>query len=180
MSTGSLLGRIDRTGVPLLLARLAIGIVFILMGWAKVQDPINFLKLMRQYRMMDEQTWYVFLNASAVIVPWLEIVCGVVLLAGVAVRPAGIISAGMLLAFTPLILKRGLELYQADPSVGLCGVNFDCGCGAGQVYLCSKIAENVGLFLAALIVVFSRSRRFCLSNRWARRESVPVPAGAGA
>ena len=45
----SFLARADRSGWPLLLARLALGVMFVWMGVAKILDPVEFLKLMRQY-----------------------------------------------------------------------------------------------------------------------------------
>ncbi|HNQ22061.1 MAG TPA: DoxX family membrane protein [Phycisphaerae bacterium] len=164
-ATPSLIARLDRTGVPLLLARLILGGLLIWMGIVKVLAPIDFLKLMRQYQMLDEQSAYVFLNLVAVVLPWVETLCGVALVLGLGVRGAGLLSGGMLLVFTPLILKRGLELYQAG-TLAFCGVKFDCGCGAGEVYLCNKLAENIALLLLSLLVVFSRTRRFCLERWW--------------
>ena len=164
----SLLARVDGTGVPLLLTRLILGGLFVWMGVVKIQAPVDFLKLMRQYQLLDETSGYLLLNLTAVVLPWVETICGVALILGIAVRGAGVISAGMLAFFTPMILKRGLELYHTG-SVSFCEVNFDCGCGAGVVFLCSKLAENCGLLLLALLAILSRSRRFCLSSWWHRR-----------
>lgn len=164
----SLLARLDGTGVPLLLTRLILGGLFVWMGVVKIAEPVDFLKLMRQYQLLDETSAYVLLNLVAVILPWVETLCGVVLILGIAVRGAGVVSLGMLAFFTPMILKRGLELYHTG-SVSFCEVNFDCGCGAGVVFLCSKLAENCSLLLLSLIAVLSRSRRFCLSSWWHRR-----------
>ena len=171
---GSLLRRADQTGIPLLLARVLLGALFIYMGLKKVADPIDFLKLMRQYKMLPAGYW---MNSAALILPWIETLCGTALLLGVAVRGAGLILAGMLAAFTPLVLTRGLELYQAaEGSLTFCQVSFDCGCGAGVVLLCAKLAENVASFLLALIAVTSRSRRFCLSRLLLRRTARRIPS----
>ena len=173
--TPSLLGRLDQTGVPLLLTRLVLGGMLVWLGTAKIaDDPVTFLKLMRQYRVLDEQQHYYSMNLVAVVLPWIETVCGVALLLGVAVRGAGTLSASMLALFTPMILTRGLELYQAG-SVSFCGVNFDCGCGAGVVFLCNKLLENCGLFLLSMVAIVSRSRKFCLSRLLLHRPS-PEPA----
>lgn len=154
----------DRSGVPLLAARLVLGGLFVYMGIAKiVDDPARFLKLMHQYQALP-RSWPFFLNLVAVVLPWMETVCGLALLAGVAIRGAGVVTAAMLVLFTPLILMRGLELFH-ERGVALCDVNFDCGCGAGEVFLCNKLAENAGLFLLALLAIVSRSRRFCLAGR---------------
>jgi uncharacterized membrane protein YphA (DoxX/SURF4 family) len=165
---GGVISRIDQTGIPLAVARLVLGGLFIYMGIKKILDPVDFLKLMRQYELLPT-SWPVFLNTVAVVVPWIETFCGAALVLGVAVRGAGLVSAGMLAMFTPLILMRGLELYH-ETGLAFCAVNFDCGCGAGVVFLCNKLAENVGLFLLALLALLSRSRRWCLEDR------EPVPS----
>lgn len=165
----SLLSRPNQADITLLLTRLALGGMLVWLGTAKiVDDPVNFLKLMRQYHLLDEHQYYLFMNLVAVVLPWIETICGVALLLGVAIRGAGVVSAGMLAAFTPMILARGLELYHAE-SIPFCAVNFDCGCGAGVVFLCTKLLENCGLFLLSIVAVMSRSRRFCLSRVFLRR-----------
>ncbi|MHC4090953.1 MAG: DoxX family protein [Planctomycetota bacterium] len=155
--------------MPLLVARLVVGLLFLYMGTKKIADPFEFLKLMRQYKMLP--AGYA-MNLIAVVVPWVEAVCGAALLAGVALRGAGLISAGMLAVFTPLILIRGIELRSSVFSdLTFCQVSFDCGCGAGVVLLCNKLAENAGLLLLALVAVLSRSRRFCLSGALLQKAS---------
>jgi len=166
--------RLDRTGLPLLLARLALAAVLLIYGAVKIEDPVKFLKLMHQYRVVPDSA-YAAMNTMAVVLPWIEVTCGTALLLGVAVRAAGVVAALLLAGFTPLILLRGLELYHGGAASSFCGVNFDCGCGAGNVYVCNKLAENVGLFLLALIPIFSRSRRLCLGALWDRARRAAPP-----
>ena len=147
------MARLDQTGVPLLIARLFVGALFVYLAIDKIRDPVNFLKLTRQYKLVNEQSAYVLMNLIAVTLPWLEMLCGVVLILGVAVRAAGLLSAGMLVVFTPMILSRGLELYHLGVADTFCGVSFDCGCGSGVVFLCSKLLENSAMLLAAVLVV---------------------------
>ncbi len=160
----SWIGRLDQTGIPSLVARLAIGYLFVSMGWNKIGDPINFLKLMRQYDIFDPETGHVLMNLTVVILPWLEVVCGLILILGVAVRAAGLISAGMLAVFTPMILMRGLQLLQQGEAPTLCGIEFDCGCGSGPVFVCWKLAENSLLLLGCIMLIASRSNRFGLPS----------------
>lgn len=157
------LSSLDRTGIPLLVVRLVLGGMFVWMGTAKIGDPVHFLKLMRQYEVLPTSPPH-FLNTVAVVLPWIEAACGAALILGVAIRGAGLVSAVMLILFTPLIFLRGLEIYYQG-GVSFCDVNFDCGCGAGVVFLCHKLAENAGMFLLALLAIFSHSRRFCLDGR---------------
>jgi uncharacterized membrane protein YphA (DoxX/SURF4 family) len=172
---GGWLRRADDTGVPLGIARLVLAGMFIYMGLSKTLDPIDFLKAIRVYHVLPETPPY-FLNLTAVILPVLEVMCGLALLLGVAVRGAGLTLFGMLLVFTAALVSQSLDIHAAQP-IAYCDIRFDCGCGAGEVYICSKLAENAGLTLLALVATLSRSRRFCLSN-WFRRSPSPVPAPA--
>lgn len=66
------------------LARWWLGVVFIYMGLHKaLPHPEGFLKLVRQYDMVSNPVW---LNMIGAALPWFEVYCGVLLLAGVAVR----------------------------------------------------------------------------------------------
>ena len=67
----------------------------------------------------------------------------------------------MLLAFYPPLLIRAFDIYH-QTGMPFCDVRFDCGCGTGEVFICSKLAENTVLVLLSLCAVFSRFPRFCL------------------
>jgi putative oxidoreductase len=161
-----LLSRVDQTGVPLLLCRLALGGLFIWMGLVKARAPGDFLKLIYQYHMIPDSAWWL-LNLTAATLPWVETCCGVLLVLGVALRGTALTLMAMLAVFTPAVLIRALGIYHAK-AIAFCAIKFDCGCGAGEVYICSKLAENTALFLAAVLILISRSRRFCLRPRLIR------------
>lgn len=158
----SLLRRLDATGVPLLLARLIIGGLFIYMGIVKIQDPIAFLKQVNLYEMLP-QTPPHLLNTTAVLLPWLEVVCGLALVLGVYLRGAGTIIALMLAVFTPAIFLRAWEIHSTE-GTPFFQIAFDCGCGTGEVIIWQKLLGNAGLLLGSLVAVFSASRRFCLQG----------------
>ena len=164
-----LIRRIDATGVPLLLARLAVGGMFAYLSYMKIRDPINFLKLTREYGVVPLHP-PIFLNLIAVAMPWLEMLSAVALLLGVARRGAALLITGMLLFFTPMLFLRAWNMLTAPGSAfaRFCAVKFDCGCGTGEVFICSKLAENVALLIGALLVLFSTSQRFCLTALWSR------------
>jgi len=157
-----LLRRMDDTGVPLLVARLVLAVLFLKMGLSKMLDPIDFLKLTREYHMLPDTPSY-FLNLTAVVLPALELVCGLALLVGLPVRGAAVTLLGMLVVFTGAIFLRSLDIH-AQGEIAYCAIKFDCGCGAGEVYICRKLLENGGLLFLSLVAVLSRSRRFCLSG----------------
>ena len=156
----SLLRRWDETGVPLLLARLVMGVLFIYMAWDKIANPDVFLKLIREYQMLPLHP-PILINSIAILLPWVETLCGILLILGVALRGVSVTLLVMLIGFTILVALRAIGIWQAE-SVPFCSIKFDCGCGAGVQYICYKIPENVVLCILSIGVILSRSRRFCL------------------
>jgi len=59
------------------------------------------------------------------------------------------------------VLRRALEL-QTGSGLPFCAIKFDCGCGAGEVLICRKLAENVLLTLLSLGLIFLRHHRLAL------------------
>jgi uncharacterized membrane protein YphA (DoxX/SURF4 family) len=141
------------------LIRLLLGAHFIWMGWVKAMDPVSFLKLVRQYGVIDNPY---LLNTVAAALPWFEICCGVLLVLGVAQRGTAVLILGMLVPFSGLVLNRGLELA-ALKHVALCAISFDCGCGSGEVFVCRKLAEN------GLLILFSIALLTGLGSQWSLR-----------
>ena len=76
------------------LIRWLLGAVFLYLGLTKALHPVEFLKLMRQY---DLTQYSLLLNSLAAWLPWFEIFCGVLLLAGVAVRGTALTLTLMLI-----------------------------------------------------------------------------------
>jgi hypothetical protein len=57
-------------------------------------------------------------------------------------------------------------------------VKFDCGCGAGEVYICHKLAENAALLLLAAWMLTGPGRRLCLRFSLLRSERRVEPPPA--
>jgi uncharacterized membrane protein YphA (DoxX/SURF4 family) len=129
-------------------ARIVLGALFLYMGLIKVQHPVEFLKLLREYNLTEHA---LFLNLVAATLPWFEVFTGILLVCGIAVRGAGVVSLGMLVPFTIVVAQRAAAIHAAQ-GTPFCGIRFDCGCGGGEVLICRKLAENVGLMILALIV----------------------------
>jgi uncharacterized membrane protein YphA (DoxX/SURF4 family) len=141
-------------------ARWLLGALFVYTGLEKGLDPVSFLKLVRQYDMV--QTPFL-LNSIAAALPWFEVFCGALLLAGIAVRGTALTLAGVLIPFTAVVWHRALVL-QAARAIPFCAVKFDCGCGTGEVFICGKLLENAGLILLAFWLLAGRGR--CLALRY--------------
>lgn len=141
------------------MARWWLGCVFIYMGLHKaLPHPDYFLKLILQYDMVTEPP---LLNSIGLTLPWFEVFCGLLLLAGVAVRGAALNIIVMLVPFTLVVLKRALAIA-AVTGKPFCAVKFDCGCGAGEVYVCHKLVENTVLLLLSAWLLTSRGRQLCV------------------
>jgi uncharacterized membrane protein YphA (DoxX/SURF4 family) len=99
---------------PLLLVfRVVLGGLFIYAGVVKVVDPLGFAQDIRNYRLVGQSLAFV----AAVVLPWLEILAGAFLIAGIWKRGATLVITGLLVFFIVLTLvtmARGLDV--------------DCGC----------------------------------------------------
>ena len=154
------------------LARWFLGGMFLYMGLNKTLHPVEFLKLVRQYDVLHH---HLLLNFVASTLPWFEIFCGLLLLFGVAVRGAAVMLVAMLIPFTVVVLMRALEIHGAG-GLPFCAIKFDCGCGAGEVFICRKLAENVLLTALSSALVFWRSRRLCLRHSFFKTVPASVRA----
>ena len=141
-----------------------LGGMFLYMGLNKALHPIEFLKLVRQYDVLHH---HLLLNLVASTLPWFEIFCGLLLVFGVAVRGAAVMLVAMLVPFTWAVLSRALDIHAAS-HLPFCAIKFDCGCGAGEVFICRKLAENALLTALSVALVFLRSHRLCLRHSLAR------------
>ncbi|MCX6905228.1 MAG: DoxX family protein [Verrucomicrobia bacterium] len=137
--------------------RWVLGILFIYMGLNKALHPAAFLKLVRQYDMVQ---WYILLNLIASLLPWFEVFCGLLLIAGVAVRGSALMLVLMLIPFTFIVIKRA----QAASGVPFCTIKFDCGCGGGEVLICWKVIENSLLTLLSVALLFCRKSRLAIRH----------------
>jgi uncharacterized membrane protein YphA (DoxX/SURF4 family) len=152
------------------LARWWLGCVFVYMGLQKaLPHPEHFLKLVLQYDMVTSSF---LLNCIGAALPWFEVYCGLLLLFGVAVRGVALNLIVMLVPFTLVVLKRALAVA-ATKGIPLCAVKFDCGCGAGEVFICHKVVENTVLLLLSVWLLTGCGRQLCLRFSLFR-EKAPV------
>ena len=132
-----------------LAVRCLLGGLFLYMGLIKTPEPENFMKLVRQYDLVQTP---LLLNLIGACLPWFEAFCGLLLLAGVAVRGTALVLLAMLVPFTVLVWRHALALHAAGGGA-FCAIKFDCGCGAGEILICYKLVENAGLSaLCALLI----------------------------
>lgn len=127
----------------LLIIRVVLAFVFIYAGVEKIADPESFSKAIYNYKLFPEFT----INFFAITIPWLEIICGVLLLFGIEIKANASIFSFLLLFFIVIIL---ISLMR--------GLNIDCGCfGSSSPVAWNKIFENFFLLIGGiLLILFSR------------------------
>jgi uncharacterized membrane protein YphA (DoxX/SURF4 family) len=145
-------GPVRATDIAAVFARWLLGATFLYLG---------LVKLVRQYDMLHH---HLLLNLVASALPWFEVFCGLLLLLGVAVRGAAVMLVAMLVPFTAVVLLRALAM-QKTGGLPFCAIKFDCGCGAGEVFICRKLVENVLLTALAAALILWRDHRFCLLKK---------------
>ena len=134
-----------------LAARLVVGGVWIYAGAIKLPDPDQSVAAVRAYELLPGETAVTVGH----LLPVLETVVGGMLVLGVLVRGAAVVSALLFVAFIIGIA-----------SVWARGIEIDCGCFGGGGYDPDatakypwEIARDVGLLaLSAFLVWLSRSR----------------------
>ena len=154
-----------------LVARLVVGGVWIYAGALKLPDPDASVAAVRAYELLPGE--------SAVTVghllPILEVVVGAMLVLGVLVRGAAVVSGLLFVAFVVGIV-----------SVWSRGIEIDCGCFGGGGYdpdATSKypweIARDVALLALSVYLVWLRRSRLALDSLLFRSTTDPttdVPA----
>jgi uncharacterized membrane protein YphA (DoxX/SURF4 family) len=151
----------------MLLARFLVGGYFAYLAIGKISDPIKFLKDIREYHLLPESMPFLF-NFTAVSLPWIEILCGILLILGVWLRASAAVILVLMTFFTTAIFIRALGVYGGSDTA-FCAIEFDCGCGSGVINICLKLITNLGLAALTAVVLLSRSRRFSLESLFGRR-----------
>jgi uncharacterized membrane protein YphA (DoxX/SURF4 family) len=92
-----------------LVVRVLLGLVFVYASLDKIADPGAFARIVYQWQVLGP----VPSNLVAVTLPWVELVAGVLLVAGVWRREASSVVAVMLVVFivaAVLVLARGIDV----------------------------------------------------------------------
>lgn len=132
------------------LARLAVAGLFLAACIAKIRDPEAFALAIHRYRLLPGE----WINLLAIVMPWIELTCGLAVLAAPArLRAAGaLLIAGMLAVFTVAIslnLLRGIEA-----SCGCFSTRADAAVSDGW-----NLVRNGALIWLALAVLVDAFRR---------------------
>jgi putative oxidoreductase len=134
-----------RNRTLLLVFRLVLGGLFVYAGLVKVLHPLDFAQDIRNYRLVG-QALSLF---AAIVLPWLEILAGAFLIAGIWTRGAALVISSLLVMFimlTVITMIRGLDV--------------ECGC-FGAVSRKSGwgvIVEDLAMLYLGLCWLFAPGR----------------------
>lgn len=139
-----------------LLARLVVGGVWVVAGAIKLPDPAASVRAVRAYDLLPES----IVPTVGHVLPIVEVLVGVCLIAGLLVRGMAIVSALLFVAFI-----IGISAAWAR------GLQIDCGCfggggfegGASDEYPW-EIARDAVLLLVSLYLVWRPRSRFAVDS----------------
>lgn len=133
-----------------LLLRMLVGTVFLVFGIEKLNALTIFGGSIAAYQLVPSE----LANILAILFAWTEVVVGVLLFAGAAIRGSALVAGSMLALFIVVIsiaLARGLEI--------------DCGCGAVPEPLGpQKLLEDIGLLVASIFLIYFPKSYFMIGD----------------
>lgn len=140
-----------------LLVRVVLGSVWVVAGLLKLPDPAASVRAVRAYQLLPESV----VPLVGYGLPVLEVIVGILLLAGLLTRVSAALSALLFVAFI-----IGISAAWAR------GLSIDCGCFGGGGYEADaaseypwELARDLGLLLASLWLVRRPASRWALDNR---------------
>lgn len=154
------------TSYATLASRLVLGGVFFVAGITKALNPGGFAASIRSYELALPE-WFVSLSAYGL--PYLEILIGLYLIAGLFTKASAWAANAMMVVFILALLQGALR-----------GLEIDCGCFGGAATeespsLWSAFLRDIGLLAIGLHIVFAPMGRFsvdALLRRGSREDGV--------
>ncbi|MGH3144350.1 MAG: MauE/DoxX family redox-associated membrane protein [Rubrobacter sp.] len=146
-----------------LLSRIVLGGVFLSAGATKVFDPGSLAASIRTYE-LGVPEWFVTLSANSL--PYIEVLLGLYLLAGLFTRISAWTTNALMLVFIVALVQGALR-----------GLEIDCGCfgsaagSAGASNLWLDAARDVGLLVFGLHVALAPIGRFSVDALLRRHRS---------
>lgn len=136
-----------------LLFRLVVGITFIWASVYKIIEPGDFAKSIWFYHLVPGN----IINLSAIILPWLELLCGVCIILGIFYRGSIVWINVMMVVFIIALTSAVIR-----------GLDIDCGCfkaakSSGGSTLNSLLLD-LGLIILTIQLWLSRSKKWMLSK----------------
>jgi len=126
--------------------RWAVGLIFIYASMDKLFHPSAFAVAVYNYKILPGG----LINLVAITLPWLELVCGILLIIGLFPRAAALILSVLLVVF---FFALSISLYR--------GIDISCGC-----FTVSTTADKIGIsyMLRDLLVLAMSIQILCFDR----------------
>ncbi|MFZ5981219.1 MAG: MauE/DoxX family redox-associated membrane protein [Candidatus Zixiibacteriota bacterium] len=135
-----------------MLSRLFIGIVFIYASFYKIIEPATFARSIWYYHLIPGN----LINLVALIIPWLELLCGLALIFGIYYRGAVVWVNILTVVF---VVALYTTIYR--------GLSIECGCFKASGAAASKAWQS--LVFDLVLMVFTMQMFFSRSKKWQLR-----------
>ena len=137
----------DLMNLLVMVCRIFLGFMFIYASLDKIMNPEEFAKQIGYYKALP----FGLENLLAIVLPWVELIVGICLIAGLLVDGATVLSILMMLVFILAISQAMLR-----------GIDITCGC-----FKVSAESDSIGLntiirdivFLIMSFIVLNRQER---------------------
>ena len=128
--------------------RFVLGAVFIWAGGTKIGDPHDFATAISNYQLLPEP----LVNSVAVWLPWVEVICGILLICGIWIDGSLLVINALLIVFTAALVANLIR-----------GIEADCGCFSlssnnGESNVLLVIFRDTVLLAIGLRLFYSRVR----------------------
>ena len=125
-------------GVVWLILRVGLGALFIGASGYKIGSPGDFAHQINNYHLLPP--WAV--NPAAIVIPWLQLLCGVALITNRLSRGASVLIVLMMAAFQAAVASALLR-----------GLNISCGCfrAGGSSATWATFARDSLILIAAIV-----------------------------
>jgi len=134
-----------------LVLRIFLGVIFVYAPLDKIMEPSQFARIIYNYHLLPSE----LINLMAILLPWVELVCGVVLILGVQKKGSLLLLNFMLTVFMVAI---GINLIR--------NVDLECGCfsvsSKSKSHALGLLLRDVGMLAIGIYLMINRSTRFDL------------------
>jgi putative oxidoreductase len=128
-------------------AQIVAGLIFLAAALPKIADLSGFAGSVHNFH-LEPFIPMAATNLLAMTLPWIELVAGLSLIAGVRPRAGAYVYTGLMVVFTIGVVSALAR-----------GLSFECGCfgKAGSATIgAKKVAENLGMILVGVVGTIER------------------------
>jgi len=128
--------------------RFYIGGVFLYACWHKIVHPESFALDIATYQILPPY----LINPMAIVLPWLELVAGIMIIIGFRTRASALLLSGMMVIF---IIAISIALAK--------GLHMSCGCFASQtieedpISILTILRDSGWLLICLYVLIFDKN-----------------------